>query len=537
MDAIYKFVVENITSGKFEKQTAIQMLKLLKQQEQKQDSEEIAIIGMAVRLPNANNTEDFWHNIKNRVDCIKQFPESRRKDIDRYLNFTSVNLEEFKYSEAAYLDDIDLFDNKFFKLSPNEASLMDPCQRLLLETSWQALEDAGYHEAKLNGSNTGVYVGFSNSLKDSYQKMIYDVNPSLIASSIIPNMTALLPSRISYLLDLRGPNMVIDTACSSSLVAVSLACQALRNGDCDMALAGAVKIHTIPLDDDQLKIGIESSDGRTRVFDNNSDGSGIGEGIIVILLKPLAKAKKDRDNIHAIIKGIAINQDGNSIGITAPNPIAQMEVILKAWQNSKIDPLTLSYIEAHGTGTKLGDPIEIEALNNAFQKYTDRKQFCAISAVKSNMGHLYESAGMLNLVKAVLALKHKEIPALIHFKRPNKAIYFNESAVYINTKHRKWEVASSQPRRCGVSSFGISGTNGHLVLEEAPAIEEKTTHHASGWQAFTLSAKSSESLRALIKAFKDYLEQNNNLDLDNICFTVNTGRGRYNYRMSIRHQR
>lgn len=287
--------------------------------------------------------------------------------------------------------------------------------------------------------------------------------------SVQGNLSPIIASRISYLLDLRGPSMVVNTLCSSSLVALHLGCQSLKkNGECSMALIGGVQINLIPIR--QVEVGIESSSKRTRTFDHQSDGTGAGEGVIAFLLKPLEKAMKDEDNIYAVIKGSAYNQDGASAGLTAPNPAAQEDVIIKAWQEAGLDPETISYIEAHGTGTRLGDPIEIDGIKRAFRRYTDKRQFCAIGSVKSNIGHLDASAGLAGLLKAVLALQKGKIPPTINFERPNKMIAFHKSPVYVNTKLREWET-DGFPRRCGVSSFGFSGTNCHVILEEAPHME------------------------------------------------------------------
>ena len=255
---------------------------------------------------------------------------------------------------------------------------------------------------------------------------------------MVGNISAMMPSRIAYLLDLKGPTMILDTACSSSSVSVHLACQAIKNRDCDMAIAGGIRINMLPVDNPYMKMGVEAQDSITRTFDNNAEGAGWGEGVAALFLKPLSKARNDKDNIYAVIKGSAVNQDGASIGITAPNPKAQTDVILKAWDNAGIDPETIKYIEAHGTATNLGDPIEISAIEKAFKRFTDKNQFCAISSVKTNVGHLYECAGMAAIIKAVLALKTTKIPQGIHFNVPNKEIKFSESAVYVNTRARQW---------------------------------------------------------------------------------------------------
>lgn len=493
---------------------------------------DIAIIGVSGRLANTVNVEDFWESVKNRIDLVTGFPKSRRKDIGAYLRHLSGETgEEPKYIEAAYLEEIDQFDYGLFHLSPKEASLMDPNQRLLLEEIWHAIEAAGYGGNRLKGSNTGVYIGFASNIKDSYQKIILDLAPSSVSLSKVGNMVAMMPSRISYLLDLRGPTMIVDTACSSVLVAAHLACQAIRNGDCNLAVVGGVRINLLPLDQEDIKFGIESSDYRTRTFDDHAEGSGTGEGVGAILLKPLSQAIKDRDNIYAVIKGSAVNQDGTTMGITVPNSEAQARVIMKAWEDARISPETISYIQTHGTGTTLGDPIEIDGLQKAFAKHTDKRQFCAVGSVKTNIGHLYDAAGIVNLLTAIMALKHKELPPSIFFNRPNRKINFEDSPVYVNIKPRKWETDSS-PRTCGVSAFGFSGTNCHLVLQEAPVCKEDTSSDQM-LHVLTLSGRSQEVIRKLLEDYELFVNKDVGAALQSICFTANTGRGHYSHRLAI----
>ncbi|MBJ8015077.1 SDR family NAD(P)-dependent oxidoreductase [Bacillus cereus group sp. N34] len=532
MEQLLKLIIEGATNGKIDRHMAVEALQMIQSKDSK-GNKDIAIIGIAADLPGAEDTTELWGNLVSGVDSVRPFPELRKKDIDRYLSHIKMPEKDLKYTSGAFLESIDKFDYRFFRLSPTEANLMDPNQRLFLKTAWHAIEDAGYAGERITGTNTGVYVGFASTFKDSYQKMISDVDPSSIGISIAANLPAMIPTRISYLLDLKGPTMVIDTACSSGLVSLHTACQGIINGDCEMAIAGAVKIHTIPLENEFFKTGVESSDYKTHTFDDNSDGAGIGEGTIAVILKPLSLAQEDGDQIYAIIKGSAVNQDGASIGITAPNPQAQKEVIMKAWEEANINPETISYIEAHGTGTKLGDPIEIEGLEAAFSQYTNKKQFCAIGSVKPNIGHLYECAGMANLLKATLALKYRELPPTIHMKSPNQNINFIDSPLFINTTYRKWEKTGDTPRRLGINSFGFSGTNCHVVLEESPdyykePIKEQVNHYV-----LTLSTKSEGALSRLIEKYKVYFENKNDQPLKNICYTSNTGRGHYEYRLAI----
>ncbi|MGG1149686.1 SDR family NAD(P)-dependent oxidoreductase [Bacillus wiedmannii] len=530
MNKIYKYIVENIQSGNIQKKTAIDVIKMLKSNDQS-ELHDIAIIGVSSRFPKADTPESYWENITSGLDCSSDFPQKRKEDLNRYVEQKGFNPEKAQYNKASYLDEIDRFDYKFFDLSPKEASLIDPNQRLFLELSLSAIEDAGYGGNRLKGSNTGVYVGFSNNVKDTYGKLIFDQKADYNATSIVGNLAAMLPSRISYHLDLKGPTLTIDTACSSSLVSVGLACQAIRNGQCEMALAGGIKLSPIPLEDENAEIGIESKDNRTRAFDDKADGAGVGEGAGVVFLKPLSKALRDKDNIYCVIKGVSINQDGRSIGITAPNPAAQTELLTQAWEDAKVNPETISYIETHGTATNLGDPIEIQAITNAFKKYTKNKNFCAISSVKTNIGHLFESAGIANLIKAIMALRNRKIPPSMYFNQPNRLINFSDSPIYVNTKIREWEV-NHYPRRCGVSSFGISGTNCHIVLEEAP-VTKMVQHKAVPPQILTISAKSESALKTLLKQYKAKIHELSPDDIINLCFTANVGRGHYQHRFAV----
>ena len=497
------------------------------------NEKDIAIIGVSAKFPKAENIHEFWENIKKGMDCIHELPEERREDIEGYINkYLNLGEREISFFEGGYLEEIDKFDYRFFRLTPKEASMMDPNHRLFLECVWHAFEDAGYSGKKLAGSKTGIYVGFAKTAFD-YDRIISDINPFSLSSFISGNLSAIIPSRISYILNLKGPTMVIDTACSSALVALHSACRALRNGDCHMAVAGGIKINLLPLRrHGDEGIGIESSDDRARTFDDSADGTGIGEGVGVVILKQLNQAIKDGDNIYAVIKGSAINQDGSSAGLTAPNSLAQADVITDAWKDAGINPETLAYIEAHGTGTKLGDPIEIDGLQKAFSRFTSKKQFCAIGSVKSNVGHLYEAAGMASLIKVVMALKHKMIPQSIHFEKPNRRIEFSESPVYVSDRLRAWE-DDSFPMRCGVSAFGLSGTNCHMVLEEAPGALKAKNPEGNSLMVFTLSAKTENSIKKLAAQYAGFLETNRELDLKDVCYTALTGRDHYNIRVAL----
>ncbi len=529
---IYNLIVNHTTSGKIDQETAVEMIAMLKQGGWKVQ-DDIAIIGMSAKLPGARNIREYWDNLENGLDSVKRIPPQRQADTEQYIRFMGIDKEKVSFPEYGYLEDIDRFDCDFFRISPKEASLTDPHQRVFLEEAWKAIEDAGYGKDMLSGSKTGVFLGYSQSPKDLYGKIVYDIDPGLIPISTVGNMQAMTASRISYLLNLKGPALVVDTACSSSLLAVELACHSIKHGQCDMAIAGGVKLNIVPLDDANIRIGIESTDWRTRAFDDTADGSGVGEGAGAVLLKPLKKALKDGDHIYAVIKGSATNHDGTTAGITVPNPSSQTAVIQKAWEEAGIEPESLRYIETHGTGTKLGDPIEIKGIEGAFRSFTDKRQFCAISSVKTNIGHLSEAAGIASLVKMALSLKHKKLPPSMYFGKPHSAIPFADSPLYVNTKLRDWD-ADGQPRRGGVSGFGMSGTNCHLVLEEAPERLERIREASDRPEVFSLSARTKEALVELLHRYRDYLNAcPEEPALADICYTANTGRGSYPYRLAI----
>ena len=533
MEDLMKYILEKTTTGNIEKKTAAQILKNL--QDKKQNiNEDIAIIGIDAQLPVVqDDIAEYWNNVKNRIDFITKLPESRKTDVQKYLEYIQLSEEEdIDYIEGGFLPEVDKFDYKLFRMTPKEAKMMDPFQRIFLQVAWNTIEDAGYGGKKLNNSKTGVYVGFASNIKDSYARMILNTNQDSLLTGGLGNITAMLPSRISYLLNLKGPSMVIDTACSSALLSVHKACQAINSGECDTAIAGALRINLLPYDAEYLRFGNESSDYRTRTFDYNSDGAGVGEGILAVMLKPLKQAMKDRDNIYGVIKGSAANQDGTTIGLTAPNPDSQSEVISEAWKNANINPESLSYIETHGTGTALGDPLELEGLEKAFRKYTDKKQICAIGSVKPNLGHLFEASGLASLIKCIHILNDKVIPPNLYFNRPNKQFDIYDSPFYVNDRLRKWESKQDQDMYCGISSFGFSGTNCHLVMGEAPKLE--VTGDKPKMQLFSISAKNQHVLRQFIGKYISFLsDKGREHDIGDICYTTNTGRTHFECRLIL----
>ncbi|MGG4399316.1 beta-ketoacyl synthase N-terminal-like domain-containing protein [Paenibacillus amylolyticus] len=493
--------------------------------------QDIAIIGLHAKVGKANNVKEFWDYICNGMDLITDFPQQRYQDAVRsYQHMYQKELPE-RLGQSAYMEQVDLFDPSVFNISPREAELMDPAQRMFLESAWTALEDAGYGGGCIKGSPTGVFLGYT-SPPDSYRSLLKGSDANTYGISVSGNVDAIIASRISYILNLKGPAVNIDTTCSSSLVAVHMACEQIKNGSITMAIAGSVRFKITPSPEViEKKMGIESSSSRTKTFNYDADGTGTGEGVICFILKSLSSAVRDRDNIYAVIKGGSVNQDGASIGITAPNAEAQESVIRDAWKDARINPETISYFEAHGTATKLGDPVEINGIERAFSRVTDKKQFCAIGSVKSNVGHLDSAAGAVGLLKAVLMLKHKQLPPTLHFKAPNQQINFSSSPVYVNDRLCDWE-PTDYPRRCGVSSFGMSGTNCHVILEEAPKIDH-VIHSSKQSRIFTISAQDEQTVRSYIDSYKQYLMQMPNCNLDDLCYTANIGRAHFGCRFAM----
>jgi len=489
--------------------------------------DDIAIIGMSGRLPNAKNPDEYWQNLREGINCITDIPAGRKEDIERIL--TEEQKKKVTYSSSGFLDNVDKFDASFFRISPKEAKFMEPEHRLFMEVVWEAIEDAGYPNM-INGTMTGVYVGHDHVAGSVYKNYTggLDNGDTLALTGVYPSI---LPSRISYFLDLHGPSIVYDTACSSGFVALHQACLAIKNKECEMAIAGGVYLQLWPIQFQSFKM-VETSSNIVRTFDKNSSGTVWGEGVCAFLLKPLTKAMEDGDNIHAVIKGSAINNDGISSGITAPNAEAQESVITKAWEDSKVDVETITYIEAHGTGTVMGDPLEVKALRNAFSKFTSKKQFCGIGSLKPSIGHLVSASGTASLLKVILAMKHKEIPATINFMEPNAYINFSDSQLYVNDKLQKWE-DESYPRRAGISSFGFSGTNCHMVIEESPEVVNKSTAEETGPYILVLSAKNRDVLKRMVQRYRKFLEKNPLSDLKNICFTATAGRCHYENRLAF----
>lgn len=489
---------------------------------------DIAVVGISIKAPDSENKEDFWKNLLLGVNLIKDLPLDRKVQVEEYIKYFEPQ-SNYGLLRGGFLDHINQFDYEFFRVSPNDAMLMDPNQRLILQVLYQAAVDAGMTEEILKETRTGVYIGFGSYSGNEYARYLEKVAPDKIASDVTGNLNHMIASRLSYFLDLKGPSIVIDTTCSSSLVALHIACQGIREKDCDMALVGGINLRLFPVVG--LSNVILSKDGIAKTFDNRANGTGIGEGVIGIFLKPLNKALIERDNIYAVIKGSAINQDGATNGITAPNPAAQEDVIIRALENSRIIPDMISYIEAHGTGTKLGDPIEIDGITRAFRHYTNKTQFCGIGSIKTNFGHLDSASGLLGFVKAVLSIYYGIIPPSLNINYPNRMIPFEKSPVYVNDVKRDWK-KSQVPRYCGVSAFGLGGTNCHVILGEAPPLK-RDKGGKQQMNILALSAKSLYSLGAITQRYYDYLIDYPELSLRNLCYTANVHRTHFKYRIII----
>ncbi|MFB2772734.1 thioester reductase domain-containing protein [Pelatocladus sp. BLCC-F211] len=494
-------------------------------------SNEIAIIGISGRFPGAKNIDEFWQNLRDGVESISFFSEQELES----AGVDPSDLADPRYVKAASIvADTDLFDASFFGFSPREAEITDPQHRLFLDCAWEALENAGYDSESYEGS-IGIYAGTSMS---SYLLFNLYPNHDLIKSvgklqTIIGNDKDYLVTRVSYKLNLKGPSVSVQTACSSSLVAVHLASQSLLNHECDMALAGGVRI-TSPSKAGYFyeKGSILSPDGHCKAFDADAQGTIFGNGVGIVVLKRLADAIANNDSIYAIIKGSAVNNDGSlKIGYTAPSVEGQAKVVAEALAVAEVDPETISYIEAHGTGTPLGDPIELSTLTQVFRASTEAKQFCAIGSVKTNVGHLEATAGITSLIKTILMLNHKLIPPNLHFQQPNPRIDFANSPFYVNITLKDWKV-SKGARRAGVSSFGIGGTNAHLILEEAPVIPESSSK-SRPWKLLLLSAKTSSALDTATKNLVTHLKQHPELNLADVAYTYQVGRRAFNYRRML----
>jgi acyl transferase domain-containing protein/SAM-dependent methyltransferase len=493
--------------------------------------EPIAIVGMGCRFPGgATGPDAFWRLLRNGVDAISEVPRDRW-DIDAYYDPDPEAVGKMTSRYGGFVGGIQEFDAPFFGMSPREAAALDPQQRLLLEVSWEALEHGGYAADRLQGSRTGVFVGISSSDYGQQQIKLGDARHfnAYFGTGTAPSVAA---GRLSYALGLEGPSLAVDTACSSSLVSVHLACQSLRSGESDMALAGGVSLLLAP----EINVALSrakmlSPGGRCKTFDASADGYVRSEGCGLLVLKRLASAAADGDRVLAVIRGSAVNQDGRSGGLTVPNGPSQQELIREALRRAQVQPADVSYVEAHGTGTSLGDPIEAHALGAVFARgrAVDRPLF--VGSVKTNLGHLEASAGIAGLIKTVLALQHGEIPPHLHFSTPSPHIQWDAIHVQVPTAPTPW---TSETRRiAGVSSFGFSGTNAHVILEEAPASERQPSGVDRPLHVLALSARTEGALQELAQRYDQALASGTDAPFADVCFTGNAGRSHFQHRAAV----
>jgi acyl transferase domain-containing protein/thioesterase domain-containing protein/NAD(P)-dependent dehydrogenase (short-subunit alcohol dehydrogenase family) len=489
----------------------------------------IAVVGMAGRFPGAPNIDEFWRNLCNGIESIRQLSDSELLA----AGVAPHDLAAPDYVKAAaILDNVQMFDASFFGFSPKDASIMDPQQRHFLECAWEALEYAGHTPENFPGS-IGVYAG---SGMNSYLIHNLLTNRGLVESAglfmlkMTGNDKDVLSTRASYHLNLRGPSVSVQTACSTSLVAIHLACQSLLNYECDMALAGGVTIEVPHGQGYVYREGeILSRDGHCRSFDASSSGTVFSSGAGIVVLRRLEEALEDHDTIHAVILGSAVNNDGGrKVGYFAPSVEGQSEVIAEALGVAGVAAASISYVETHGTGTRVGDPIEIKGLTQAFHETMSARHTCAIGSLKSNVGHLDAAAGVAGLIKCVLALKHRRLPASLHFRNPNPLIDFENSPFYVNNKLSNWNSDPAAPRRAGVTSLGIGGTNAHVVLEEAPEVKPSTS--GSDYQLVVLSAKTEAALEQATSNLASHLQTNPDLNLAEVAFTTQIGRSAFAHR-------
>ena len=500
---------------------------------ERERTEPIAIVGLSCRFPGSNDPDAFWRLLSGGVDAVKEVPNDRW-DKDAYYDPDPSVPGKMHAPYGGFLDQVDLFDPAFFGISGREAESMDPQQRLLLEVTWEALENAGIATTHLRGSSTGVFVGITTS--DYARLTIADASNGLDVYAATGGALNVAAGRLSYVFGLNGPAMAIDTACSSSLVAVHLACQSLRERECDLALAGGVNLLLTPEAFICLsKWGMMAPDGRCKTFDERADGFVRAEGCGMIALKRLSDALTADDRVLALIRGTAINQDGASSGLTVPNGPAQQALVRAALKAARLQPHDVDYIEAHGTGTALGDPIELEALAAVLGKNRPADRPLRVGSVKTNLGHLESAAGIAGLIKVVLSMGHEEIPRQLHFRNLNPRISLGSAPIEIPVNAIAWP-RSERPRIAGVSSFGFSGTNAHVILQEAPTAKESLTQPQlpdRSAHLLVLSASSEAALRDLSLTYAEHLAKERECLLPDICHTAAIGRSALSYRLAF----
>ena len=499
----------------------------------RQSAEPIAILGMGCRFPGgANDPESFWKLLIEGREGVSEVP-AERWDIESYYDPNPDAPGKMSTRRGGFLSNVDRFDPEFFGISPREAAGMDPQQRLLLEVTWEALEHAGQSPDQLAGTRTGVFAGLCNS--DYYMMRSEGGAYSFDAYAATGNAHSVAAGRISYVLGLLGPSVAVDTSCSASLVAVHLACQSLRLGESRMALAGGVNLILNP----EITVALSRShmmapDGRCKAFDAAADGFVRAEGCGMIVLKRLCDARQDGDRILAVIRGTASNQDGRSSGLTAPNGPSQVALIQDALANAGLSPADIDLIEAHGTGTSLGDPVEARALADVFAANRSSDSPLQVGSIKTNIGHAESAAGIAGLIKLVLALQHGRIPPSLHFHRMNQAIDWNPGLMQVASRESKWSHAPGQ-RVAGVSSFGFSGTNAHVIVSDLPAEGTKLENEApeARFHLLPLSARTPDALQEIARRYEEIFAQEPNLNFADVAYTAGAGRSHFEHRLSL----
>ena len=488
----------------------------------------IAIVGMGCRFPGADSPRAFWELVVNQTNAISEVPADRW-DREAFYDEKTGTPGKMNSRWGGFLDNVDQFDPNFFGISPREAAHMDPQQRLLLETTWEALENAGFPAEKMDNTLTGVFIGISGS---DYSRNHFNTPAAMDAYAGPGNALCIAANRISYWLNLHGPSWAVDTACSSSLVALHQACQSLRTGECDMALAGGANMILSP----QITVsfsqaGMMAPDGRCKSFDADADGYVRGEGCGVVILKRFSDALADGDEILAVIRGTAVNQDGRSNSLTAPSGPAQQRVLNKALADAGVEAMELGYIEAHGTGTAIGDPIELGGLKNVLANGRTAENTCWIGSVKSNIGHLEAASGMASLIKVVMSIQNGVIPPNLHYHTPTPHVPIDDAPIAVPTSQHPWP--DEKRRLAGISSFGFGGTNAHMIVEEAPVRRKANTTQKRPFHLLALSAKTDAALLELAERYANHLSKQPDMAAGDLCYSANTGRSHFRHRLGI----
>jgi|GEM_PF-4035511 acyl transferase domain-containing protein len=500
---------------------------------------EIAVIGMSCRLPGATSYQQFWQNICNKENSIVEIPQERFV-WQEYYSQSKDEANKTVSKWGGFLNNIADFDPLFFNISPQEARFIDPQQRLMLELTWKSLEDANIPARLIKGKDVGV---FYSAYRNDYQEYILAQKEDIAPHMATGISNGIIANRVSYFLDITGPSMVVDAACAGSLVAIDMAIKSLLNNECELAFAGGVNIICSPITYLEFgKMRMLSPVGKCKTFSEDADGYVRGEGGGVLLLKPLNKALTDGDKIHAVIKGIAVKHGGGKVSsLTRPRAEAQAEVITKAWQQAGVPPSQIGLLEAHGTGTPVGDAIEIEGIKLAWQNLHNHynevigqnREICAISAVKTNIGHLESAAGVAGVIKAILAMQKNKIPPISNFSKLNPQINLADTSLHIVTELQEWHSENDNELYAGVSSFGFGGVNSHIALANYKSSDDEHYSLVNQSVICCFSAKNNISLQSYLLDFKNWLVENKEVDIKNIAYTLAHGREHFAKRVAI----